>query len=285
MTFTGSGELDNGTTFTLSLTNTDQSAYSAGNLAITTPGFGKFTIDQGAGGSGMDRYDDMMPTAWEETTGTALGTGLQTVGGISGSPNIDWDLNSDMLPDGIKLALAYTPRATGALGPNDKAASGSKTEQAGSGYDIAAEYGGVEGLKIFGGWSTIENNALNGADQEQMVAGATYAVGGITVGYQYSLDEKNGISTSVNFYENTAYGVSFAVNDDLTLSYGEHESDKSVETGVTADITTTAKSLQLSYSMGGASIKIAQSSVKNQNYVTGATQDKDGTTIALTLAF
>ena len=36
--FTGTGELDNGTTFTLTLSNTDQSAYSAGSLAFATPG-------------------------------------------------------------------------------------------------------------------------------------------------------------------------------------------------------------------------------------------------------
>ena len=40
MTFTGSGELDNGTTFTLTLTHADQDAYSAGSIVINTPSFG-----------------------------------------------------------------------------------------------------------------------------------------------------------------------------------------------------------------------------------------------------
>ena len=35
LTFKGSGELDNGTTFTLTLTNADQSAFSAGSIALT----------------------------------------------------------------------------------------------------------------------------------------------------------------------------------------------------------------------------------------------------------
>ena len=51
-------------------------AYSAGSIQLVTPGMGTITIDQGAGGTGIDRYDDMMPTAWEETTGTSLGTGI-----------------------------------------------------------------------------------------------------------------------------------------------------------------------------------------------------------------
>jgi hypothetical protein len=37
--------------------------------------------------------------------------------------------------------------------------------------------------------------------------------------------------------------------------------------------------------MGGASIKIAETSVDNGSYVSGTGQDKDGTTLALTLAF
>ena len=37
--------------------------------------------------------------------------------------------------------------------------------------------------------------------------------------------------------------------------------------------------------MGGATIAIAENSVDNASYVSTTTQDKDGTTIALTLAF
>jgi outer membrane protein OmpU len=285
MTFTGTGELDNGTTFTLSLTNTDQAAYSAGNISIVTPGMGTFVIDQGAGGGGIDRYDDKMPTAWEETTGTATGTGLRTVGGVTGAAHIDWAVPADMLPDGLSAYIAYTPRAQG-LGANDKATSGSSSEQLGSGYDIALEYTGfADGLSVFGGLSNIEANGTAMSDAQQVVLGATYAVGMVTVGYQYSLDEKNGTDSATNFYENQAYGISFAVNDDLSVSYGEHKSDRSVTTGATADVENTAKSLQLSYTVGGLSLKIAETSTDNANYTSGTTKDLDGTTVALSLAF
>jgi len=42
-------------------------------------------------------------------------------------------------------------------------------------------------------------------------------------------------------------------------------------------------SLQVSYTVGGASIKIADSSVDNQNYVKGT--NREGRVVALTLAF
>ena len=102
--FTGTGELDNGTTFTLTLSQTDQSAYSAGQIALTMPTLGTLTIDQSGGG--LDRIDDMMPTAWEETTGTSLGTGIVNVVGVSGSASLDLGLSADMLPDGLAVNLA-----------------------------------------------------------------------------------------------------------------------------------------------------------------------------------
>ena len=46
-----------------------------------------------------------------------------------------------------------------------------------------------------------------------------------------------------------------------------------------------AQSMQLAYSMGGASLKIAQTDVDNAQYVTGSSQDYEGTTVALSLAF
>ena len=283
LTFVGSGELDNGTTFTLTLTDADKSAYSAGSLSMTTPSMGSITIDQSGGG--IDRYDDMMPTAWEETTGTSLGTGLQTAGGIGSNANIDWVLPSGFFPDGMQVVAAFTPRAQG-LGANDKATAGSSNEHLGSGYDIAIEHTGLaDGLKVFGGLSRIEGHGALMEDAEQIILGATYAVGMVTVGYQYSMDDKNSTQATTAAYENQAFGISFAINDDLTLSYGEHSSERSVTTAATADVENTAKSLQASYTMGGMSLKLAETSVDNGNYVSGTSKDLDGTTIALSLAF
>ena len=95
----------------------------------------------------------------------------------------------------------------------------------------------------------------------------------------------------MQFYQNNAFGVSFNINDDLSISYGEYESTKQTkagdgETGGSGtEVTTTAESLQLAYTMGGMSIKIAESSVDNATYTSGTGSDFDATTIALTLAF
>jgi hypothetical protein len=46
-----------------------------------------------------------------------------------------------------------------------------------------------------------------------------------------------------------------------------------------------ATSIQIAYTMGGASLKLAETEVDNASYLSTAAGDKEGTTLALTLAF
>ena len=289
LTFTGSGELDNGTTFSLTLTDADQSAFSGGNINIVTPSMGAFKINTSSGGGGIDRFDDKMPTAWEETNGTGLGTGLQTVAGVGGKNSIEWTAPDGMLGDGLNLHVAYAMVA-GSGHVNDKSSGGDSTGQ-GRGYDIALSHTGfVDGAEVFLGYSSIEQDADatiaagKTGDRSQYVYGFTYAAGSFTVGYQYSRDNmENRSAAATSYYQNDAFGVSFNINDNLSLSYGNHKSDRNLTNNTSVELE--AESLQLAYTMGGMSVKIAESTVDNGSYTSGTGKDRDGTTIALTLAF
>jgi len=287
LTFTGSGELDNGTAFTMTVTHADKAAFSSSSLSLVTPSMGTIGIDMGAGGQGIDRLDDMMPTAWEETTGTGTGTGMQTVAGVGGSGNVEWTIPTGFLPDGTSVNVAWAPTA-GQAASSDKA-SGGDSGGIGAGLDIVAQYTGLsDGLNVFAGYSNIEqavNVATNASgDRTQYAAGFTYAVGSVTIGYQETRDNlQQTANGAASGYDNMAYGLSFNVNDDLSLSYGYHESTKRIFGGT--DIETSAQSIQAAYTMGGASIKFAETSVDNASYSTVAVKDVDGHTIALSLAF
>jgi len=74
LTFKGSGELDGGQTFSVSLTDTDKAAWSSSNITLTTNTAGKFVLSSAEGGQGIGGYDDNMPRAWEEVWDTAVGT-------------------------------------------------------------------------------------------------------------------------------------------------------------------------------------------------------------------
>ena len=284
ITFKGSGELDNGSTFTVSLTNADQSAYSSGNITLTVPGVGTFGIDQGAGGQGIDRIDDKMPTAWEETNGAGVNTGFRTVSGVGGSTNVELNVDGGILPEGMGLQLAYTPKA-GVSGTNDGAMGGDGNNTQGNGWDVVLTHsGGVDGLEVFAGWSDISQavtTADKSDDQISYAAGLTYAMGGITLGYEYSREDMN--DNSVNGYDNTMYGLSYAVNDDLSVSYGHVDSEK--DNNSAADVTMETDSIQISYTMGGATVILAETSADNALYASGTGGDISGTTLRLALAF
>ena len=284
ISFSGSGELDNGVGITLSIDQDDKSTYSATNIKLDFPGLGAIQIDQGAGGTGLDRIDDMAPTAWEETNGTAVGTGAQTIAGVGGSVNVEWNVSADLLPEGLAVQLAVSP-AAGGTAANDKATTGDSIY--GRGWDIVLTHSNLaDGLTLFGGHSKIEQNATaaNG-DRTQYAAGATYAMGNWTIGYEYTRDNHNlqGVGAT-SYYENDMYGVTFSVNDDLSVSYGKMKSAKKKNDGAGAQ-EIDAESFQIAYSVGGASFKIAETTVDGGTYVSTTANDTDGTTVALTLAF
>ena len=278
MTFTGTGELDNGTTFKLSIAHTNKAAYTGSAISMTTPTLGTFTYDEG-GGTGLDRIDDMMPTAWEETDGTGLPVGLRTVAGAGGSADVEWTVGM-ALPDGMNVYGSYAPRPGGGNKNTNKAVGGDSGVVDGYGWDLVVTHSGLyDGLNVFAGLSEI-GQVSTLSDREQKVWGATFAIGGATLGYQESKDENPGAAS--DYYENTAYGVSFSVNDNLSISYGYHESKHNDNDA--DNVTLDATSIQLAYTVGGASIKVAESEVDRPNYVaSGGT--KEGRTIALTLAF
>jgi hypothetical protein len=51
------------------------------------------------------------------------------------------------------------------------------------------------------------------------------------------------------------------------------------------NVTAEADSIQIAYTIGGASIRLADASVTNAMYQTAASFDKDATTLSVSLAF
>jgi len=241
---------------------------------------GDIRIDQGASGTGIARLDDMTPSVYEEADGAGIGSGITKTLGVNTGTTIEVT-PTDAMPAGLTAHFAYSKDADGG-NVNDKAAGGASGELA-SGWDITLEAGsdltGIDGLTLFGGVSEIEqfqNATTVSGDRSEQTWGVTYATGGFTIGYQMS-DEETG-QTGTTDYENTYYGVTFSVNDDLSIGYNHIESDEKSTTPVTAE----ADSLQAAYTMGGATFSIAEVEITNRNY---GTTSHDGTVISLGLAF
>jgi len=280
-TLSGSGELDNGWTVDLSIAMANGNAYSNTNITIGLPGMGDVRLDQGTSGTGIQRLDDITPNVWEEADG-GITAGINKIMGTSAGGTIE--VTPTGLPDGLTARFAFSKDADSAVNAGDKGVGGA-SGALGSGWDLTLELGGdltgVDGLTLYGGISEVEqfqNAATTDGDKSEDVIGIKYAMGSFTAGWQQT-NEDTGI-TATTSYENTSYGITFNVNDDLSIGYNHTESDKS---GSSYDVE--ADSFQIAYTMGGASIRLMEQDVENQTYSSAATADFDATIVSLGLAF
>jgi outer membrane protein OmpU len=281
LTFAGSGELDNGWSFALSVAIGNQDAYSNTNVTVTVPDLGAFRIDQGVSATGLDRIDDVTPNVWEEAWGTGVGTGINTVNGVSASSNIEYTPN--MLPDGLTAVFSYSPDVGGNTANDLASSAGAASNPKEGGYDITLTatdaITGMEGLTLYAGYSAFDRTSAEG-DAEDTTIYATYAIGGFTFGYQWS-EADLGTTTGAQQYDNDGYGITFAINDDLSIGYNHYESKQTN----TANVTSEATSMQIAYSAGGLSLRLAAGEGDNMAYQTGAAYDRDSTVLSVALAF
>ena len=88
--FTGSGELDNGTTFSVMTATTDkQSALTSANMTIGTPSFGSFLLGNNSGAAHY-KYDEEVPTAYEQLSDIDLTLSQNKIGDFMDNNHITY---------------------------------------------------------------------------------------------------------------------------------------------------------------------------------------------------
>ena len=275
VTFSGSGELDNGWNVTLSM-QLDNSETTTGNFDNRS-----ITIDMGNagtvafGGHGLDSVvggvDDVMPTAYGETwdiienamdNGGVTSTASTLFGAIgSASSNNMMRYDNTTAVEGLKISASYVPSGTG---------------QVESSVDYGLEYTGYEGLTL--GYAMGENNAAGGTgntDNDTMYV--KYAYGPVTVGYQESEIDANTAAASDEW---DAFGITYAVSDSISVGYAEstyNAGDKATDQE--------NSNLSVSYTAGGMTLAAGFAEEKNRGGLTTAVNDVKGYDISLAFAF
>ena len=297
LTFKGSGELDNGWTFDLSVANLNASAYSAATVNIVMGGLGELNLNQGNSGNGVHAYDDKMPTAWEESWGNGLSTGVKLASGAGSSMNISYTTPKIA---GTTIEVAYAPEMGAADTADKGVATASNSKDAG--YDAVININpslGTEilaGLNIYGGAHYAEStdfNATLGQDSGSGVAGATFDIGPVSLGYgiaghvtgyKDSVGHANG---TTEYYKSHMYGVAFNVSDDLSLSYSYYDTRKEGQSGNASQKEgnryVEVESMQIAYSVGGASIRLAETKGTNLHF--RSKYSPNATVLSVGLAF
>tara|TARA_B100001250_G_C19794828_1_gene788239 strand:+ start:715 stop:1653 length:939 start_codon:yes stop_codon:yes gene_type:complete len=245
LTFSGSGETDQGWTVTAKI-EVDGGTYDDRSVTIDMGDSGTVHVqDSGAQGTGSDLVGAAYGSASYSLV-SASTTGKHVMDGLdSGAGTVNLGYTTTVA--GVSIGLGYTPGGTGGKG---------------SSTAVSLKYSDlVDGLTLAAGMSDRNTSAANGTDE--MSLSASYVVGGATIGYtDFSSDDDTASGTD---YDSRHYGISFAVNDDLTISYDKSISDKS-----NAAVDEETNSIQASYTMGSMTIKGHISKADNEQFSSGA---------------
>ena len=254
ISFTGSADLDNG--FTVSYyNNVSGEAMTAANshFDVDMGDMGKLRFaGTGASGNGaVGQWDDKMPAANDESW-------HQGTDGIDQQVRDDSFIYTNSMIDGVTVILNYKPGET----THDSTVGG------------GIQFTGVEGLEV--GIASEDNNTTDGAVVENTVAYITYAMDAFTVGFQANETDSQTASADTEF---EAWGVSYAVSEDISISYGS----STVEFEDTSLSDQEADAIGVSWTNGSMSVTASRHDIAN---VAGtSTDDRDVTEVNLTFAF
>ena len=254
VTFSGSGELDNG--MTVSYTQ----VLAGGTL--TSQGV---TLDMGdMGAVSMTNYN---------------------VAGIG--------IIQDKVPNGGEQPWddvgTHGAPEQGIAAPHSGHRLGYKTSAAGATISAAADYQQnslttslavsmplMEGLEVGVGMATDQSSSTTEQDIE--TAYVTYSMGPVSVGYQMTDVDVTAANSDI---ERTAMGVSFAVNDNLSIGYGI--SDTEFEAKATDEENV---GIGVSYTSGGMKLGIINNTKDNSGgTAAGSETEESMTEFQLTFAF
>jgi len=280
--FNGSGDVNGMTVSFFAALDAGGSGYASNNFSVDMGDMGTITFDQGVGGNGIESIDDKSPTAWEESwDGIAAGDGMTT----TGSQNVFKYTNTIA---GFGINAAYDTEIDDSR-TADGATGAQGTSIDGSNYSFAITNNTlIDGLDVGVGYgeTDVKDGTTTSTDIETIIGYANYTMGPVTVGY--TMGETSGGADGHDMHQMTAYGIAFNVNENLSISYNNHEVEY-LKTPTAASMTppvdhsSDKDGIAIAYSMGGASIKIQNNTTDGSS--TSATYEEDRTEVALSLAF
>ena len=288
ITFSGSGELENGWTVSSSniLNDGDANTLSSSQLNLTMGSMGTVTFAKAAG-TNVNGIDDVTPKVAEEAWDGASGSVLQGIGSETNSGAVAYKSPSfDLMGISASFGVDYDPAADAS--GNDHDAVATKASDLGSGTGAVVKLSHDSGLTLGAGIEEISSNSGNTAEVENVTAYALYTMGPVSVGYQgYYLNNgpspKAGDPTGIADYSGDAIGIAFNVNDNVSLGYQKVSEDKEALTS-TPSVTRDIKSLSAAYSSGGMTMSIQQTDTDNYS-MASAGNELDTETVQVTLSF
>jgi outer membrane protein OmpU len=246
LTFSGSGELDNGMTVSTGYTMTN-AAFSSTYVSLDMGDSGTLHFANGASKGGIDKYKDVMPTAGEQVYDDVDSTdnGVVSVGN-------DNALSYEVSIMGVTASASYQRNGLG----TDTSA-------------VIISDDMMENVQLGVGIGT--NAKTNTTEQDLSTMWAKYTMGGATIGVQ-----KSRIALASADQDTLHMAVSFAVNENLSISYGMHTVDFEATSSDEE-----SSGVSASYTMGGVTL----GAVMNKTDSVSGASGTDSTFSEVSVAF
>ena len=264
LTFSGSGELENGLNVSLSfvLDQADDTAISnapfdSHSVTVSHDTFGSLTF-AGEGGSSAQALVDDTATGdiWDFSDGEAAAP-------TSSSGNNMMTYSNSNIMDGVTLTASYVPHTS---------------TQFESAVDWGVKYTGVEGLTI--GAAMGENNTTKGSKADVTTYYGSYAYGPITVAFTQT--EYDSEATGNADRDFTAFSVAYTISDELSIAY----KNAVIETpNAASDNDQETSGITAAYTAGGMTISAKIANTDNEGFSTAATADEEIWSLGASFAF
>ena len=265
LTFSGSGELDNGMNVSLSFvidqaddstTGLTKSPFDSHSVTVSSDTLGTLVFSGEGGASAQSAIDTTAAgDLWDNGSGFTAPRASE-----AGDNSMIYTLPT--IVDDVTVKASYSPGGAG----------GSSATSWGIGYT------GVEGLSL--DYAVGETNTV-GSEQDHTTMKASYAIGSFTLGY--SVTESIYDNSASTDEEMSSWNIAYTVSDDISVSYGT----ETIETeGTTVD--EEASKIGVSYTTGGVTLSANSyefTGKGNSATESASTGDKERWALSATFAF
>ena len=273
LTFTGSGELDNGMNVSVSfiLDQNDDStaaaaAYTGGpfdshSVTVSSDAMGTLKFSGEGGSSATTAMDASAAGNIWDTFDGARGTIVTAVAQSDSGPGDNSFLYTlPAMMDGLSIDLSYKPQGSGA--------------ESASGYGIS--YTAVEGLTAKYSSTNIETGVA-GTTGDHTAWHLSYAYGPVTGTVTNS---EYDVGTATSDQELSSFAISYTISDELSVTYGEDTIEKG------GDPTDAEYSvISASYTAGGMTLSASMKEAENVNHTTASNEDFEYWSLGASFAF
>ncbi len=263
LTFTGSGELDNGMNVSLSFIQDHSTAtFDNHSVSVSRDDFGTVVLHGVGGGSATSAMDATAAgNVWDTFDGTGLATGVTHTNSAPGANAFMYTAPEIM--DGVAINVSYEPQASG------------NTNDSGLGWSVT--YTGIEGLTAIYSISD-EVGTTSALSGEQTAWKLAYVYGSITA---TATGSDMDVQTAASDQDVSSYAVSYTVSDEISVTYGT----ETIESGTSGDEDAEYNKLSAAYTSGGMTVSAQLAQAENIDHSTNANADLDYWGLGLAFAF